>query len=799
MSFDPSTAQAIHIDFDPSTARDISSADSSKEMRQAKENVTDPTLYGLRNTFDQAIVNPIYQGINAIEPAVKGLVKGFGVPEDKNNIYPIQGPDMSNAPFIAKLAGDVAGGFSKGAGAVVAGGGNPFLGYGSLSGLEAYGKGENPIPAAVKGTLFAIPQYVAGKLGSSLATVAAKPLGNVVQGLAPRVGTATGMGLASAGQAAMTGGNPVEAGATGSTFGLMSPMNPLGAPKEVTQAEHNDMISKAADTYRKILNPGKGIINKIEVKNGKDLNDSFKLAAKEGLVINKDINGKLDTSGAIDQLKNSTAPLYEQQNNILASNPDMKFNIDELAKKAQSNIDNPDHPAYIKSASEAAVAKGRIKDEADAEILRNKNSSLVNGEQLNTIKQGLWSKSYNYLDPNANDGARALGFTAKDAIEKAYPDQSIKENNAQLGKYLDLQKILEQSHGQVIQGGKLGKYASRITGLGVGGLAGHAAGVPGAEAAGAVIGQEAGAKIQDFINDPQRITSNLANKIKNVKITDQNVHNSQSIKSDIESQSEFNPLKNAQQGTSSDVNVKKGILGNRGQIGSNDMEDINRQRKYISFLETQSRTAATPEIRNDAAIRAELERRKMQENKGVSSSLIGGLGMGLALGTSAILGAPNANAKDQERLQLPAAQYTQKEEGFKPMPYMDTKGVKTIGYGFNMTDPTVSKLIPQSVMEHRRALTQDEANNIYGQLYSKAQITAQKFSGGQWPNLSDNQRKALTDMAYQMPGKINGFKNLKTAIQGGNFNTAAREILNSDYARKDSPNRANRNSILIRS
>lgn len=693
--------------------QEMQPADSSKEMQDAQYWVNHPYMKAMKDTGDQALVNPVVQGINSLEPTINGVEKFDRLPEDQR-LKPLQGPDMTNAPMAARVLGNVSGGITKGLVATGMGGGNPFIGYGVMSGIEGYGNGENPIGAAIKGAASAIPQYYAGKFGSGLASAAAKPIGGAVSKIAPNVGTALGMGTASAAEAGITGGNPLEAAATGATFGAMSPMNPLGS-KAMTEAQYNDLMNtKGASLYRSILNPGKDIINKLEIKSGKDIDDSMALAAKHGLPINSN-KGTIDNIDAIDKVKSLTSPLYSQLDNMLASNPEKQFNLDDIAKKAINQFNDPKSPNYIKNALEADNAGKKVQNEIDAEILRNGKSPLVNGQQLNSIKQGMWSKSYNPLEPNANDAARQAGFTMKDSLEKAYPDQSIKDLNDKTGQYLTLQRILEKTHGKNVKGGALGNHLAGAIGGGAGLLAGKVIPIPVVgEAIGGAAGIAAGENAGKFINDPNRITSNWNNKINRINLP----------------QSPLNPLKNSQQGAGG---IPNGVKA---------------------------------------------------------------LGVAGAVGLGSVLNPMNSQAQDSDRLNLPSPQYTQKEEGFKGMPYIDTKGNKTVGYGFKMDGPA-SKYIPQSVHDGKRSLTKEEATGIFNKLYPQAIETAQKFSGDNWSRLSNNQKKSLTDMAYQLgSSKLNNFKNLKEAVQRGHFNTAAREILNSDYA-NDAKNRAQRNSQLI--
>lgn len=515
LSFDSKTTSLPELNF--------GAADNTPEMKDTQFGVEHPYLRALQNTASQAVFNPIYQAVNSLAPAIKGIQSDIGY-NPKNlglhlgNFTP---PDMSNAPFAAKVLGDVAGGVGKGAAAFIIGGGNPFLGYGALSGLEAQGKGQNPILPAITGAASAIPQAVGGYVGGKLASSIFNPIANQVFKYAPNIGTALGMGGVSAAQA--PSGQKLENFATGATFGTMSPM---GGPKNMTQAEFDQHTSQLGDIYRKILNPGKGIINKVEVKGGGDIDQSTQLAAKLGLIINRDQTNKLDTTDARNQVQKAIQPLHQQLNNILSSNPSAQFDLNDLRQKAITSAKT--NPAF-KNAQEYEQGVNSINNLIDAEIRQNGDNPFVNGEKLNNIKEGMWSVGYNDGAPNNFYASRLLGNQIKNDIETHYnEDGNIKALNQERGKYLQLDNLLAKSHGQVVQGGKLGQHFARILGamggFGLSNIPGLSD-IPGVKEGGWAAGAFAGGKINDFLNDPQRLTTALSKGLKNINITDKSTQN----------------------------------------------------------------------------------------------------------------------------------------------------------------------------------------------------------------------------------------------------------------------------------
>jgi hypothetical protein len=125
----------------------------------------------------------------------------------------------------------------------------------------------------------------------------------------------------------------------------------------------------------------------------------------------------------------------------------------------------------------------------------------------------MWDKSYNILSPNDNKVSRQIGFSIKDAIEKAYPDQAIKETNARLGDFVTLENILKKSDGNTIQRGKIGNYVGNIVGMGVGGALGSAVNPGLGTAVGSAGGAAIGGAASKFLANPERITRGLKSEV----------------------------------------------------------------------------------------------------------------------------------------------------------------------------------------------------------------------------------------------------------------------------------------------
>ena len=259
----------------------------------------------------------------------------------------------------------------------------------------------------------------------------------------------------------------------------------------------DQVIKEAGDGYREILAPKKGNIKNVEIKAGKDLDDSYELAAKEGLIIKKSSDNKLDTLDAIEQLKEPSEAIHNQLSDALASKPNKRFNLREQGEKAKSQMRD-----MFDNDAEYEAALKQVDEEIEAAI--RQRGENVSGVELNAVKKGMWSKGYNALAPNSNKVARRIGNAIKNTIEESYDDANIKGLNAKLGEYSTLRKLLEDSHGNVVARGKLGKYVAQ----GIGAVIG--APVP---VIGSMGGGWLGGKISDYLVNPERLTSKMAKKV----------------------------------------------------------------------------------------------------------------------------------------------------------------------------------------------------------------------------------------------------------------------------------------------
>ena len=116
------------------------------------------------------------------------------------------------------------------------------------------------------------------------------------------------------------------------------------------------------------------------------------------------------------------------------------------------------------------------------------------------------------------------------------------------------------------------------------------------------------------------------------------------------------------------------------------------------------------------------------------------------------------------------------DEGFMPIPYRCTSGKLSIGHGTNIQDG-ITREEALLLMRHR-------LGKVVDALESRLPF---------WTRLTDERRRVLANMGYQLgiAGLI-GFKRMLAALERGDYDGAAREMLDSKWAKLDTPGRAGR-------
>ena len=121
------------------------------------------------------------------------------------------------------------------------------------------------------------------------------------------------------------------------------------------------------------------------------------------------------------------------------------------------------------------------------------------------------------------------------------------------------------------------------------------------------------------------------------------------------------------------------------------------------------------------------------------------------------------------------------DEGFEGMPYEDSLGIPTIGYGIKLP---LSEEEAEILLKHRldkKILEISEKEPFFLDLPETAQ-------------------EIIANMAYQLGvGGVLRFKKMWEALKNRDYQKAADEMLDSNWAREQTPNRAKRLAEIMRS
>ena len=122
------------------------------------------------------------------------------------------------------------------------------------------------------------------------------------------------------------------------------------------------------------------------------------------------------------------------------------------------------------------------------------------------------------------------------------------------------------------------------------------------------------------------------------------------------------------------------------------------------------------------------------------------------------------------------------DEGFVPIPYRCTSGKLSIGYGTNIQD----------------GITREEALLLMRHRLGKV-VSALESRLPFWAKLTGERRRVLANMGYQLGiAGLMGFKRMLAELERGDYETAAREMLDSKWAKRDTPARAGRMAERMR-
>jgi lysozyme len=129
-------------------------------------------------------------------------------------------------------------------------------------------------------------------------------------------------------------------------------------------------------------------------------------------------------------------------------------------------------------------------------------------------------------------------------------------------------------------------------------------------------------------------------------------------------------------------------------------------------------------------------------------------------------------------------------EGIRLSMYLDSLGIKTIGVGFNLERPDANTRISalglnfNDIKNGSSALSRDQAIKLLEEDIDIA-VAATYSIFGDLSALSDERKIVLFDMAFNLgQTRLTRFVKLISAVKKCNWNSAAREMKNSDWAKQ---------------
>lgn len=133
-------------------------------------------------------------------------------------------------------------------------------------------------------------------------------------------------------------------------------------------------------------------------------------------------------------------------------------------------------------------------------------------------------------------------------------------------------------------------------------------------------------------------------------------------------------------------------------------------------------------------------------------------------------------------LKLASVEVIGRHEGWRSKKYKDTKGIWTIGYGFNMESNT----FPKEDVERwsKSGITKEEGDKILlGHIDSVYKSVSRKHAF--FKDLDDVRKLVILDMVYNMGERwLTTWTNTMTAIKSKNYKGAANLIIKTLYARQ---------------
>lgn len=143
-------------------------------------------------------------------------------------------------------------------------------------------------------------------------------------------------------------------------------------------------------------------------------------------------------------------------------------------------------------------------------------------------------------------------------------------------------------------------------------------------------------------------------------------------------------------------------------------------------------------------------------------------------------------------------EYIKQNEGYSDKPYKDTRGIRTIGYGFNMQEPANIQMAKQLGVRLDRPLKQKDADKLFKHSVIAAEDAVRNIDP-EYDTRPDDVKRALLDMSYNLgASRLGEFTNMFDALKAGDYKAAGYEVMRSLYAAQVPVRARNNAKLLIR-
>lgn len=147
--------------------------------------------------------------------------------------------------------------------------------------------------------------------------------------------------------------------------------------------------------------------------------------------------------------------------------------------------------------------------------------------------------------------------------------------------------------------------------------------------------------------------------------------------------------------------------------------------------------------------------------------------------------------------------FTEPFEGRRVRAYRDTVGKVTVGVGFNMDAPAAKqiwgKLLPtvdfKKVHDQKLALGNAEIDALFDYTIRVAIDSARKYVSN-FDEHPESVQLVVVDMSFQL-GSLVRFTKFREALAKKDYCEAAKEMVDSKWAKTDSPNRAKHHIAIV--